>query len=335
MRIVPSGTARDLRQTTLRIFLPPLTITLALLTAATLVLTAAAIAPPPVPAAVPAPVLVAHPATPPTGRSVSELLLTAPLDLPALPRSATVVDLARLIYAPGIDDPSRQLPGPVLLIVESGVLTVDIDGSGLVSRPQQPAQSVRGTILLHTGDGVTLPTATAVALHNAGSAPAVALAVSLFRAGATAIPLAPSRPAREGLGWAPGATALSLGGAAILDASVQSVTIALHRLSLGPDDIVPLSAMAAMVLAVEAGTPDLEAVTGLVLRQTPDGTNVWLEPPRTIMLLPTDAALLQASASVILRNAGSGPVLALVVTVDPVPQAAPLVGTPRAEGRLS
>jgi hypothetical protein len=289
----------------------------ALLTAATLLLTAAAITPPPVPAAVPAPVLAADEALSRTGSSDRELLHSAPLDLPALPRSSTVVDLARLIYAPGIDDPSRPLPGPVLLVVESGALTIDVDGTGHRSRPQQAPQTVRGTILLRTGDGVTLPAATSIAMHNAGSTPAVALVARLFRAGTRAIPLAPSRPSREGLDWAPGATVLALGGAGIVDASIQSATIALHRLSLAPDGTVPVTASGAMVLAVEAGTPDLEAVAGLVVWQTPDGTNRWLEPPRTVMLLPTDAALLQASASVTLHNAGSGPVLALLVTVEP------------------
>jgi hypothetical protein len=123
-----------------RVLMPPLTIALSLLTAAALVLTAAAITPPPVPAAVPAAARAADAATPSAG-SDSELLHRAPL---ALPPTAGAFDLARLIYAPHVAGPGRRLPGPVLLVVESGALTVHVEGFGHLSRPQQPPREVRG-----------------------------------------------------------------------------------------------------------------------------------------------------------------------------------------------
>jgi hypothetical protein len=298
-----------------RALMPPLTIALSLLTAAALVLTAAAITPPPVPAAVPAAARAADAATPSAGSSDSELLHRAPL---ALPPTAGAFDLARLIYAPHVAGPGRRLPGPVLLVVESGALTVHVEGFGHLSRPQQPPRTVRGAILVRAGDGLTLPTATTVAVDNAGSVPAVALAASVFPAVATTRPPGRSGPARWGLDWASGATVQPLGGVGLVKPDVEpSITIALHRLSLAPVDTVPVTATGEMVLAVEAGTLELETVAGMVWRQTPSGTNDWLELGRRVTLLPADGALVHANASVTLRNAGSGPVLALVVTIEP------------------
>jgi hypothetical protein len=324
------GSAPAAHPPMVRALLPPLTIALAVVTAATLLLMAASITPPPVTSAVTAP-------SPPPGsdvpRSDSELALLMRAEGVSLPPTPAVVDLARLTYAPGAGG-HHALPGPLLLAVESGTLTVQLDGMGQVQRAERTSQAAPGMLVLRPGDALVLPTATGAAFANAGSQPVVALAAGVFSSGVVA-----SRFGRVGLAhwaedWSPGASVQPLAGGWLVDASPGPATITLERVSVRPGDQVPLTAPGPADLAVETGALTLEARGGLVWQQHPVGPNASVAPASAATLLPGDAALLQEEASVSLRNAGSGPLLVLMLTVEPAKQAIPLVGTPGAEARF-
>jgi hypothetical protein len=75
---------------------------------------------------------------------------------------------------------------------------------------------------------------------------------------------------------------------------------------------------ATAALAVETGVLTLGDIHGVIWRQSPDDADTALRPDVAATLLPGDGALLPgAEASATLRNDGSGPLLALVVTITP------------------
>jgi quercetin dioxygenase-like cupin family protein len=324
-RLPHANSAEHLRQVTRRVLLPPLLISLAIVSAATLLLTAAAIAPPPVPAAVAAPPLPATAvATLRAETSITTLGQTAGVALPLTP---AVVDLARLIYAPGASGPRRALPGPLLLAIESGALTVDLGGAAQRLRPDRVTTVAAGELTLRAGDGLVLPLAISAAVHNDGPVPVVALAAGVFPAGAAAWIMGRSGPARWADDWSPGATVQPLVGGWLVDPPSGPAVIALRRLFIRPEASGPLTAKGPVVLAVEAGAPRMVAERGSVWRQPPDGPDAWLDSASEVTLLPDDGALLHEESSVTLRNEGSGPALVLVLTVEPAANATPLAMT--------
>jgi quercetin dioxygenase-like cupin family protein len=322
-RLQTANSADHMRQVMRRVLLPPLLISLAIVSAATLLLTAAAIAPPPLPRAVAeAPLTAMAVATP---RAEPAIMMLGQIAGVALPLTPAVIDLARLIYAPGAGGDRHALPGPLLLAVESGVLTVDLGGTAQLLSPDQVGPVGAGRFTLHAGDGLLLPLATSAAFSNGGSAPVVALAAGVFPTAPTSSKLGHGAPPHWAEDWSPGATVQLLAVGWLVDTTSGSAAIALRRLSLRPGEATPLTAPGSLVLAVETGALTLVLRQGLAW-QHPLGPDVWIAPGSDATLLPDNGALLQEGASVTLRNAGSGPVLVLALTVEPdgiaTPQAA-------------
>jgi hypothetical protein len=292
-----------------------LTIALAVVTASTLLLVAAALAPPPLTAAVAFPPPPAKASgTPRADTTVTTLAQTAGLALPQTP--VAVVDLARLVYAPGAGG-RHAVPGPCLLAVEAGALTVQLAGSGELLPADGAATSATGLVVLHAGDGMLLPLAAGFAITNAGEEPAVALAAGVVPPGVVG-----SRFGRVGLArwdeaWSPGAVVQPLAGGWLVDAASRPATIALRRVWVRPDDPVTLTAPGSLDLAVESGVLTLDVRGGLLWQQPPAGPSQAIAPPRAATLLPGDAALIQDEVSVTLRNDGRSPLLVLALTVAP------------------
>jgi hypothetical protein len=308
------------RRPMFRALIPPLTIALALVTAGALLLTAAAMAPPPLTSRVasPSPVASASEAALPDA-SVTALVQAPHAELPLPP---TVVALARLTYAPGASGPSRALPGPLLLAVEVGSLAVQIDGSGQLLGANRATVIAADAVTLHVGDGLVLPTATTAAFRNDGSVPVVALAAGVFpthavlngpaRLGASPDRMGSARWIDDG---APGITVQPLVGGWVVDLAAGSAALTLRRVNLQSGDSASLTAPGPVALAVETGALTLSAGGGLIWVQHPNGSDEWIAPTSAATLLSGDGALLQAGATATLRNAGSGPLLILELTV--------------------
>ena len=324
-RLPNPDTADHKRYAARGVLLPPLLIGLAIVSAASLLLTAAAIAPPPLPAAVAGPAPPATPRDTPFARPTITILgQTAGM---ALPLTSSVVDLARLIYAPGAGGSRRALPGPLLLLVESGALTVDLGGAAQLINADRMTPVAAGRYTLRSGDGLALPLAISATFANDGTAPAVALAAGVFPAAGAVIVMERSGPARWASDWSPGATVDPLVGGWVVDATPASAFIALRRLSLPVGGSAPLAVRGPAVLATEAGVLSMVALRGVVWRQPPSDPAEWIDTDRETTLTPSDGALLGDDADVTLRNAGSGPALALVLTFE---QAANQTLSPRA-----
>ena len=158
--------------------------------------------------------------------------------------------------------------------------------------------------------------------------PAVVLAAGIFPAATMQSKLGRIGPASWVEAWSPGASVQPLAGGWLIGVAPGPATIDLRRVSLPSGGSLPLTAPGPVDLAVETGALTLSAHGGLVWQQPPDGPDVLIEPASATTLLPGDAALLQDEASVSLRNDGSGPVLALVLTVAPDASPTSAVGTP-------
>jgi hypothetical protein len=225
--------------------------------------------------------------------------------------------LARLTYLAGTGGSSQPLPGPLLLTVQSGSLAVHLADIARLEHAPDPTVSVRGDILLQAGDGLVLPLGSTPTVRSAGPMPAVALAAGVFPALSAPGATGRTRAARWDGAWLPGATVEAMVGGWAVHLPRAPVTLALQRVSLQPgSSALPLAAVAA--LAVEAGTLTLTDIHGLVWHQSPTAPDTLLRPDVAATLLPGEGVLLPgAEASATLRNDGSGPLLALVVTVGP------------------
>jgi hypothetical protein len=320
MAAVPSGPVGALRGALLRIVLPPLAIAAALLTAGTLVLLAATIDLIPAPAAggegsppATAASLPSAAATPPLDVAVRPLARAAPQVMPPAPCG---LELARLTYFPDHGGAPQTLPGPWLLAVESGALTVHLEGAGTLWRGEDPPQAAQGALVLHAGDALDLPTNMTVHVHNAGTAPAVALAAGVFANVGRTTARGRIDSVLWDTSWSPGATVKPLGGGWLIAPPTGATTITLQRLSLAMGAQMPLRPPGAAILAVETGALTLRGEQGLLWRQTVGGPDDWIDPAYPATLLPGEGALLQNRPEVTLRNDGSAPLLVLLLTVD-------------------
>jgi quercetin dioxygenase-like cupin family protein len=296
-----------------RALIPPLTIVLAVVTALALILTAAAITPPPLPSE-PAP----PPLTMPTPSAVTTVAITplAHSEEIEIPPAPVAIGLARLTYRPGASGPTWRLPGPLLLVVESGTLAAALERPGHLVRGHGTAERAAGALLLHPGDALAVSAATPADFHSADTTPAVVLAVGVFPAdgaGTNGSVLT----ANLGRVWSPAAKVTLLAGAKETTHLKSPAQISLSRVLLAPGERLPLATTGTRLLAVDAGALTLRAERGLVSVEHPGDRDVSLSRGATATLLTGDGAILQHTASATLRNDGSGPLQLLVLTVDP------------------
>lgn len=300
------------RRLLLGVLLPPLTIALATLTAGALLLTAALLVPPPLP--------VASELVPPVvtraARSEATSTILGQSTRVTLPRTPAAVALARLTYAPGAGGSHRALIGPMLLLVESGAITVQLNGGAHLLRDAQAQPVAGGDLVLQPGDGLVLPWLTEAAFRNRGAMPAVALVAGVFPSGANVSTVGRVGMARWAETWSPGASVQPLAGGWLQAETNQAATLTVQRVMLPAGASLPLSAHGPVDLAVEIGALTLEARTGMIWKQPLDGTNQYIAPASKATLLPGDAALLQSAAEVTLRNDGTGPLAVLALSVE-------------------
>lgn len=300
-------------QLMVRALIPPLTIVLAVVTALALILTAAAITPPPLPSEP-----VPPPLTMPTPSAVTTVAITplAHSEEIEIPPAPVAIGLARLTYRPGASGPTWRLPGPLLLVVESGTLAAALERPGHLVRAHGTAERAAGALLLHPGDALAVSAATPAEFHSADTTPAVVLAVGVFPAdgaGTNGSVLT----ANLGRVWSPAAKMTLLAGAQETTQMEPLTQLSLSRVLLAPGARMPLAMTGTQLLAVDAGALTLKAERGLVMVKHPGESDAWLSPDATATLLAGEGAILQHAASASLRNDGSGPLQLLVLTVDP------------------
>ncbi len=227
------------------------------------------------------------------------------LGLPVESRSApAVLGLARFTVAPGAAmAEADRLPGPLLIVVERGVLVASIGEAD-------------GETELEAGAAVVVPPATAYAVGNGGEAAAVFLSAALLPAGWIAWDNA-AEPGEAAwpVAWGEGIAVRPLAGGPTPTLPAGAATVALARLRLLPGTGFLAGGGGTTLLAVEAGTLARVASDGPVRFRRGPGP---LAPGRGADLAVGDGALIEPAVAGAFRAVGSGRVEVFVMTVTPV-----------------
>lgn len=275
-----------------------------------------------------APVAAAEPIASAPGIEVTRL---GQVTLDAIPPSPAVPTLARFAFEPGARMADVGVPGPLMIVQETGAVAVEVRGETenaeeaaeaeeklvpATPGPPQMATPVVGqfTYTLHPGDRLLVPADTPHSISNAGETEARFLAATVtppLQAGGPPWPPAGSGPAQlpdgvmiELLGTGPAA------GAEVPPAPAE---MRLDRVRLAPGQAqADLESTAVALWYVEEGTLGLsvsqgEVTTGNPATAIPTGREVTVEAG--------NAAFLPLGAAASIRNAGSAPAVALVLSI--------------------
>jgi predicted ester cyclase len=222
-----------------------------------------------------------------------------------------MVALARFTYAPGTESAGLTLPGPGLLVVERGILTVEGGAWVAIGRPARDGSGDDPTIvpdgteaMAEPGDAIVLPLGVG-AVRNDGATPVMALGVALF---------APPNLDSIGSAYVP-----SNGGAITGAAPALALVLAgfADSRELPPGVIVePIARMAVTTL------PNGPVTVGLGRAVLPPGIGLPLRNVPGLALLAVEAEgmdLDQTETAGTVRDSGDGPLELLIAVVAPAP----------------
>ena len=202
------------------------------------------------------------------GATSAQPLFAAPLA--TLPAGPAAVEINRVTLPPGARLSPLIGPGPEVLMLEAGALTVRLLGVD----PQGNAAGTRhgGEVPLRPGDLTIVPTGTPFAVDNDGQVPAVLLEVALR-------PTAERSPENEGIDASalspaallPGAAVQLMAGGPIAALLNGPATVVAARLTMAPGAGIASHPVTGMeLLAVDAGHHPRRGVDG---RRPPDARN--------------------------------------------------------------
>ncbi len=187
-----------------------------------------------------------------------DVLLRTTLD-DGLPAAPSLVRLLRITLAPGARVPTHSHPGTEINLVESGTLTVEVDGEAILTRASATAdaESTPATadqaFDLSAGDSIIFPRETSFSFRNAGDVPVVLLST---------VVLAGGDPRPPGLIWRDGTPAPDalegvafqvLGDGAAPTMPSGPVTVTLERVELDAGESIPASTSPVMLSLVNGG----------------------------------------------------------------------------------
>ncbi|MGH2613963.1 MAG: hypothetical protein ACRDJC_01885 [Thermomicrobiales bacterium] len=265
-----------------------------------------------------------------------------------MPTAPYRLGLVRLTLEPGAAMPELFSGGPVLLLVESGALMVRVDGPATIHRSggdggAEREETAAGEFMLASGDRLALAADTGYELRTLGNETAVVLSAAalagdggmtnrwvrartldevLFTA------MAPESVARanEPTAWPLGVRGALLADGVITANPPTAATLGLARLTLQPHAALPIHHVrGAEVLAVEAGTAIVDVIGGDgAMLPRPDAilASIWPHggsSARDPRIVSGGGAVLQPGASVGVRNLGDGPLVLLILTLEPEP----------------
>jgi quercetin dioxygenase-like cupin family protein len=230
-----------------------------------------------------------EPAALPEGVTVAPLLVEP---LTALPPAPAYVGLARLTYPPGAAVASQVVAGTTLLYVESGSIVAEVGGAAVTGSAgpvgtAAASPAAGGGTPVEAGRPIVVPADTPFATRNDGPQPAIVFQVEIY-ASATPPPLGASL------------SFLRLGSGVATALPAAPVQVGLGRVTL------------------DAGaSTDLAEVPGPVLVVVEFGTLSLVTPGSEATLGLGGTAFIQGGTQSAARNAGSGPLVLLVLAVFP------------------
>jgi mannose-6-phosphate isomerase-like protein (cupin superfamily) len=268
------------------------------------------------------------------GRQFATARPSADVVLARLPGAPAAIEMNRATLPPGAHLAALFGPGPEMLVVEAGTVTVRVAGSAQVSRSGGSAL-LEGDIDLVPGELVVVPTGTPFSIENSGQVSAVLLEVAMRSTverspendGLDASALSAASPA--------GAIAvqpLAAGTAAEMPAG--PATVAVTVLTLAPDaEVAGHEFAGAELLAVQSGRLDLTVSVGTGHLRRAGGVDVLAAPDspafgsealgQTGFLAAGESAFLPLGAGYRLHNPETVPLVMVVARVVPIGADAP------------
>lgn len=307
-----------------RSVIPLVTIALLLVTAGALLLGAATLVPAPrIVSVTPPPVLDINNRS---GASRDTTVIQSVEVMP--PPAAEAIDLVRIIVEAGSRGVDPLEANVRFLTVESGTLTLDLDGPAHLVATGQPPIQVEGRLRLEMDDGLVWPETTAVTWSNVTRDPVVLLAVGIFPAAESYAPVGIAQDEGEtpAMRWTsmipPGSTLQPLASGWWDSMPAGTLDITLWRGHIPPRTETSGAVMGEVMVVIEAGTASLRIEDGSGWRPSPEQDDQPIIATRAATLLPGDGAILFTSSCVHVRNTGSSPLLLLGLTINPVDQGA-------------
>ena len=253
----------------------------------------------------------------------------------SLPAPPAFIRLVRISLRPGASVPLHTHPGPEFGRVETGTLTVLVEGEVVVAEPAEDGtQSAPGIppvgeeFPLPAGSQIVFPAGVPLSFSNRGSETVTFLAAVVLPAGNQRPPGAEWVDGTPGPGAFEGVTSLVLGDAVAPGWPAAPLAVVIDRLVLAPGESLPPRAGPTM-LAVELGQFGFALVEGpqLQVSRGASGPQVAATPGTAYVLNPGDAVFFPGGMTQVPRPENDGVLVVLRLSVAPTGGAAASAGS--------
>lgn len=287
--------------------------------------------------------LAAHLAQPMAAQESADsgVLIDATLDAGDYPVAPAFVRLLRITLEPEASSPLHTHPGPEIVVVERGTLTVQVGGAAeLTLADDQPAQGTPTTrelapvdseFEMTAGDQLTYLPQTPMTFRNAGSEVVSLLTVVLLPAGhqhPPGVTYINGQPDSEAFA---GVTPQILGDGVASSMPANGIRVVVDKLALGEGEALPGAANQTL-LSLQQGGLDFTVLGGKVQvsRGATPGPQPDSAPGTQTNLAVNDALFVPLGMKEAPRPEDDGPISFLRLTVEPVnPETEP---TPSGDG---
>lgn len=256
--------------------------------------------------------------------SGSEILISVALSEGQYPIAPAFVRLLRITMAPESNSPLHTHPGPEIALIEQGSLTVQVNGTAVISRasdestPEAGASAPNNTEFeLQEGEILTYLPETPMTFTNNTDSPVNILTAVLLPAGNQ------HPPGIDYLDGQPAADAFEGVAPAILGDGVATVLprdgmrLVVERLRIGPGQPIPAFNEPVM-LSLESGVLDFTVIGGKVQvsRTASPGPQPDSAPETVVSLAKSDAIFFPLGMKEVDRSALEGDIVLLRMTLS-------------------
>ena len=246
------------------------------------------------------------------------------LEAGALPPPPAFLRLVRITLDPGATSPAHTHPGPEFGLIESGVVTVEVDGPALVKQrsagPDDPYEDARQgeAFSLDPGDQIAYLPGTTIEFSNEGEEPVEILALVILTAAEGRPPLidyAGEDPTEDAFN---GVTSQILGDGIATALPSGPSRIAIDRLTLAEGQSLPGSRNP-VLFSLVAGDLDFTVTGGVVQvsRMREPGPQIGSERNTEFELARGDAVFFPQGLRTTSRGDDAGELTLLRVSIEP------------------
>lgn len=252
--------------------------------------------------------------------TIQEPLFQAVLE--SLPEPPAFVRLVRTTLAPGAGVPLHSHPGPAFNLVETGLVTIEVEGPAVVAPGgdvEAAGQAPVGEAFdLASGDQIVYPAGTSFAFANESDEPIRLLSLLVVPAGDDRPPVTDwpaGTPSSDDLS---GVSDTILGQAVSVAWPPAPLLIVADRLAIGPGQSVPPSGGPVM-LAVETGSLDFSVLDGAFqISRGQDDLEAINTPTGSYRANEGDAVFFPTSSSAVPRSEDDALLVLVRLSILPV-----------------